>query len=170
MPAHFVVTGGRPLHGTIRPAGNKNAALPVIAATLLADGPVELENIPRISDVETLLALLADLGAEVAGRRRTPSTIDTRGVRPKPLNPALCTRIRASILLAGPLLARFGAVACRRRAETSSAAAASTPISLPSSGSARRLPSVTAMRSRQASWSAPTSSSTSRASPAPRMR
>ena len=57
MPPRFLVQGGRPLNGTIRPAGNKNAALPAIAATLLADGPVELGNMPRIRDVETMLAL-----------------------------------------------------------------------------------------------------------------
>lgn len=51
MPPRFRVRGGRPLRGTIRPAGNKNAALPILAATLLADGPVELDNIPRIRDV-----------------------------------------------------------------------------------------------------------------------
>lgn len=110
MPPHFVVTGGRPLEGTIRPAGNKNAALPVIAATLLADGPVQLSNVPRIRDVETLLELIADLGAEVTWTGEGQLTIDTRSVKPKPLDPALCTQIRASILLAGPLLARFGKV------------------------------------------------------------
>jgi UDP-N-acetylglucosamine 1-carboxyvinyltransferase len=104
------VTGGRPLHGTIRPAGNKNAALPVIAASLLADGPVTLENIPRINDVETMLELLVDLGATAAWTAANTVVIDTRGVRPKPLDPDLCTSIRASILLAGPLLARFGKV------------------------------------------------------------
>ncbi|HEY4322283.1 MAG TPA: UDP-N-acetylglucosamine 1-carboxyvinyltransferase [Gemmatimonadales bacterium] len=110
MPPRFVVTGGQQLHGTIRPAGNKNAALPVIAATLLADGPVALSNIPRIRDVETLLDLLLDLGASVEWTGLNQVTIDTRPVRPKPLDPTLCTRIRASILLAGPLLARFGKV------------------------------------------------------------
>jgi UDP-N-acetylglucosamine 1-carboxyvinyltransferase len=110
MPPRFVVTGGRTLSGTIRPAGNKNAALPVIAASLLADGPVVLENIPRIRDVETLLELLADLGATVEWSAANTVTIDTRGAKAKALNPALCTRIRASILLAGPLLARFGKV------------------------------------------------------------
>lgn len=110
MPPRFVVTGGRTLSGTIRPAGNKNAALPVIAASLLADGPVVLENIPRIRDVETLLELLADLGATVEWSAANTVTIDTRDAKAKALNPALCTRIRASILLAGPLLARFGKV------------------------------------------------------------
>lgn len=110
MPPRFVVQGGRQLSGTIRPAGNKNAALPVIAATLLADGPVSLHNIPRIRDVETLLEIIADLGGSVEWVGPNAVTIDTRAVKPKPLDPVLCTRIRASILLAGPLLARFGHV------------------------------------------------------------
>lgn len=110
MAPRFIIRGGRPLAGTIRPAGNKNAALPVIAATLLADGPVHLGNIPRIRDVETLLELIADLGAMVTWTGPNAVTVDARPVKPKPLDPVLCTRIRASILLAGPLLARFGAV------------------------------------------------------------
>ena len=110
MPPRFLVRGGRPLHGTIRPAGNKNAALPILAATVLADGPVDLDNIPRIRDVDTMLALLADLGADVTWTGANAVRVDTRAVRPKPLDPALCARIRASILLAGPMLARFGKV------------------------------------------------------------
>ncbi len=110
MPPRFVVRGGRPLSGTVRPAGNKNAALPAIAATLLADGPVELGNMPRIRDVETMLAIVADLGAAVSWTGPNTVTIDARSAVSKPLNPELCTRIRASILLAGPLLARFGSV------------------------------------------------------------
>jgi len=110
MPPRFVVRGGRPLSGTVRPAGNKNAALPAIAATLLADGPVELGNMPRIRDVETMLALVADLGATVSWTATNTVTIDARSAVSKPLNPELCSKIRASILLAGPLLARFGSV------------------------------------------------------------
>jgi UDP-N-acetylglucosamine 1-carboxyvinyltransferase len=110
MPPRYLVRGGQPLRGTIRPAGNKNAALPVIAATILADGPVELGNIPRIRDVETMLALLADLGASVEWTGANGVRVDARNVRPKPLDPGLCARIRASILLAGPMLARFGRV------------------------------------------------------------
>src|SRR6476659_54132 len=110
MPPRFLVQGGRPLRGTVRPAGNKNAALPILAATLLADGPVDLDNIPRIRDVETMLALLVDLGASAEWTGPNAVRIDTRSVRPKPLDPGLCTKIRASILLAGPLLARFGSV------------------------------------------------------------
>ena len=110
MPPRFHVEGGHQLRGSIRPAGNKNAALPILAATLLADGQVELENIPRIRDVETLVALLVDLGAAVEWTGTNRLTVDSRAVTPKPLNAALCSRIRASILLAGPLLARFGTV------------------------------------------------------------
>ncbi len=110
MPPRFLVRGGRPLRGTVRPAGNKNAALPILAATVLADGLVELDNIPRIRDVETMLALLQDLGAQVEWTAANTVKVDTHAVRPKPLDPALCAKIRASILLAGPMLARFGAV------------------------------------------------------------
>jgi UDP-N-acetylglucosamine 1-carboxyvinyltransferase len=110
MSPSFVVNGPRPLSGTVRPAGNKNAALPILAATLLADGPVELSEVPHIRDVDTMCALLGDLGAEITWSAPNSVRIDTRGVKPKALDPALCARIRASILLAGPLLARFGEV------------------------------------------------------------
>ena len=110
MPEHFLVRGGRPLAGTIRPSGNKNAALPILAATLLADGPVELSNIPRIRDVEAMIGLLVHLGASVEWTGVSTVRVDTRAARSRPLDPALCARIRASILLAGPLLARFGKV------------------------------------------------------------
>ena len=110
MPLRYKVRGGRALKGTIRPAGNKNAALPILAATLLADGPCELENVPRIKDVESMLELLAHLGAMVEWVGPNALRIDTKGVQAKPLDPRLCARIRASILLAGPMLARFGRV------------------------------------------------------------
>jgi UDP-N-acetylglucosamine 1-carboxyvinyltransferase len=110
MPPRFLVHGGRPLKGTVRPAGNKNAALPILAATVLADGPVDLDNIPRIRDVETMLALLVDLGASAEWTGTNTVRVDTRSLKPKALDPALCAKIRASILLAGPLLARFGQV------------------------------------------------------------
>src|ERR671910_3706055 len=110
MPPRFLVRGGRPLRGTVRPAGNKNAALPILAATVLADGPVALDNIPRIRDVETMLALLQDLGASAEWTAPNAVRVDPRSLKPKALDPALCAKIRASILLAGPLLARFGSV------------------------------------------------------------
>jgi UDP-N-acetylglucosamine 1-carboxyvinyltransferase len=110
MPPRYLVRGGRSLRGSIRPAGNKNAALPILASTILADGPMELDNIPRIRDVETMLALLVDLGASAEWTGPNLVRVDARQVRPKPLDPKLCARIRASILLAGPMLARFGTV------------------------------------------------------------
>src|SRR5919206_4082560 len=110
MPPRFLVRGGRPLRGMVRPAGNKNAALPILCSTVLADGPVELDNIPRIRDVETMLELLVDLGASAEWIGPNLVRVDARQARPKPLDPRLCARIRASILLAGPLLARFGSV------------------------------------------------------------
>jgi UDP-N-acetylglucosamine 1-carboxyvinyltransferase len=110
MSECFRVIGGTALKGTVRPAGNKNAALPIIAATLLADGPSELVNVPRIRDVEALLDLIADLGADVSWTGDHTLTIDPGAVEPKRLDPDLCSSIRASILLAGPLLARFGRV------------------------------------------------------------
>ncbi|MEO8201980.1 MAG: UDP-N-acetylglucosamine 1-carboxyvinyltransferase [Gemmatimonadota bacterium] len=110
MPPRFLVRGGRPLNGTVRPSGNKNAALPLLAATLLADGPIVLENIPRIRDVETMVEILADLGSQVTWTGPNTIAVDGRTANLKVLDPRLCSRIRASILLAGPLLARFGSV------------------------------------------------------------
>ena len=110
MPPSFSVTGGRALKGTIRPAGNKNAALPILAATLLADGPCAIDNVPHIRDVETMLALLEHLGAEVQWTGANRVAVNTARAEPRELDPELCARIRASILLAGPMLARFGRV------------------------------------------------------------
>ncbi len=110
MPPRYLVRGGNTLRGTLRPAGNKNAALPAIAASVLAEGPVELDNMPRIRDVETMLAILTEMGAGVEWIETNRVRIDPRPIENKPLDPRLCARIRASILLAGPLLARFGRV------------------------------------------------------------
>jgi UDP-N-acetylglucosamine 1-carboxyvinyltransferase len=110
MAPFFTVEGGHKLRGTVRPAGNKNAALPILAGTLLADGPVVLHNVPRIRDVETLVELLQSLGASVAWTAEHTVEVDARGARPADPDPALCHKIRASILLAGPMLGRFGRV------------------------------------------------------------
>ena len=110
MPPTFCVSGARALEGTIRPAGNKNAALPILAATLLADGPCRIENVPHIRDVETMLALLQYLGASVTWAGPNSLDIDTRDAQPRDLDPALCAKVRASILFAGPMVARFGRV------------------------------------------------------------
>ena len=109
MPT-YIVEGGHSLSGRIRPAGNKNAALPAIAATVMASGPVTLQNIPKIGDVETLLEIVASLGAEVHWDDENTVTIDASSVSSGSVDQALSERIRASLLLAGPLLARFGKV------------------------------------------------------------
>ncbi len=110
MAATFFVSGGRPLKGTVRPAGNKNAVLPILAATLLADGPCRLDNVPRIRDVETMLALLEGLGAAVRWTGPNTVEVDAAGAESRDLDAGLSARVRASILLAGPMLARFGRV------------------------------------------------------------
>jgi UDP-N-acetylglucosamine 1-carboxyvinyltransferase len=110
MAECFRVTGGVPLKGVVRPSGNKNAALPILAATLLADEPSEVTNVPRIRDVEALLQLMGDLGAEISWPEPHVVRVDPQSLRAKRLDPELCARIRASVLLAGPLLARFGSV------------------------------------------------------------
>ena len=106
----FVIEGGRPLSGTVRAAGNKNGALPILAACVLASDEVQLTNVPRIRDVETMVELIADLGADVEWTGRNDVLIDPRSVAKTDLEPSLAREIRASFLLAGPLLARFGHV------------------------------------------------------------
>ena len=105
----FVIEGGRPLNGTIRAAGNKNAALPIVAACVLTGEPVVLTNVPSIRDVETMLELVADLGVDVEHRGVGEIRINAASLAKHELDEELCSRIRASILLAGPLLARRGA-------------------------------------------------------------
>jgi UDP-N-acetylglucosamine 1-carboxyvinyltransferase len=104
----FVIEGGRRLSGTVKAAGNKNGALPILAATLLTHEPVVLSNVPRIRDVETMLELLADLGADVAWTGPNDVRVSTAEVSKYELDAELCGRMRASFLLAGPLLSRFG--------------------------------------------------------------
>lgn len=104
----FSVEGGRPIQGTLRPAGNKNEALPVIAASLLVSGPVVLDNLPQIGDVETLLEAVRGLGADIARVGERAVRIDASGLASGAPDPALASRIRGSFLLAAPLLARRG--------------------------------------------------------------
>ncbi len=106
--AKFVIDGGFPLNGEVTPSGNKNAAQPILAATLLADEPVTISNLPDILDVRTMLDLLEELGATV--RRHDPHTvtISAAGVNRTCMELEMARTIRGSILFAGPLLARFG--------------------------------------------------------------
>ncbi len=108
--AEFLIEGGHPLSGTVQPKGNKNAALPVLAATLLTDDEIVLHNVPDIGDVRTMLRLLEDLGMEHRRTSERTLVIRNRGVHKRHLDPHLCRKIRASLLLAGPMLARYGAV------------------------------------------------------------
>ena len=104
----FLIEGGVPLRGEVTPAGNKNAALPLVAACLLTDQPVVLHNIPQIQDVRVMRNVIESLGAEVEDLDATSWRITCRDLRPEGLNPDLCRRIRASILVAGPMAARIG--------------------------------------------------------------
>jgi len=106
----YVVEGGATLSGTIRPSGNKNAALPIVAASLLCEEPVILENVPRIRDVETLVELIRSAGVVAEWKQRNALLINAKSVRAAELDPQLCRKIRASILLAAPMLARCGQV------------------------------------------------------------
>src|SRR4051795_13599741 len=104
----FVIEGGVPLSGTIVPAGNKNAALPLLACSLLTSEEVVLYNVPHIRDVEAMLELLADLGVKVDRRDENTIALTAADIAKTDVDAALAERIRASFLAAGPLLARLG--------------------------------------------------------------
>ena len=104
----FIIEGGVSLSGEVTPAGNKNAALPLLAATLLTDEPIILRNIPQIQDLRVMRELIQSLGAQVEDLDATSWRVTARDLRMADLNPDLCRRIRASILIAGPLAARIG--------------------------------------------------------------
>ena len=104
----FIIQGKVPLRGEVTPAGNKNTALPLLTACLLTEEPVVLHNVPEIGDVQTMRALLTSLGARVDLINNHTWRIEAKEVRPSDLDPDLTRKIRASILLAGPMLARCG--------------------------------------------------------------
>ncbi len=105
--SEFVIRGGRPVGGVHRSPGNKNAALPMLAACLLTDQPVTLRNLPNIRDVETMLCMLSGLGAQVE-RRGHQVTVCCRSIQSVEPDPILCRKVRSSLLFAGPLCARHG--------------------------------------------------------------
>lgn len=109
MDIRYRVIGGTPLQGDVRISGSKNAALPLIAASLLAEGETVLRNVPRLRDTEVLLQILEYLGAQTAFQNGT-IRIRTSNVRSRPIPPELSSKLRGSIVLLGPLLARFGVV------------------------------------------------------------
>src|SRR5437588_4077877 len=104
----FVIEGARSLNGSIRASGNKNGALPILAGCLLSAEPIVLRNVPRIRDVETMVELIADLGADADWIGPNDVRIHAAELTKTELDEELCARIRASVLLAGPLLARYG--------------------------------------------------------------
>ena len=123
----FVIEGGRPLGGHVVAAGNKNGALPILAACLLTAEPVTLANVPRIRDVETMIELIASLGVDVEWTGANELRVEATGIDTVELDDELGRRIRTSLLLAGPLLARErravvpppgGDVIGRRRVDT----------------------------------------------------
>lgn len=104
----FTIEGGIPLRGEVVPSGNKNAALPLLAACLLTDEPIILRNVPLISDVFAMRKLIENLGAQVDELDDHTWRVTTRELTASHLDPDLCRRIRASILIAGPVTARAG--------------------------------------------------------------
>jgi len=114
----YVIEGGFPLKGRIKAGGNKNAALPCLAATLLTDQPVVLRNLPEIEDVHVMIEILKVLGSAVEKIGHNEFRIQTLDIRREEIPPHLSQKIRASILFAGPMLARKGRVLLRRRGAT----------------------------------------------------
>ncbi len=124
--SEFIIEGGRRLEGDFTVSGNKNAALPMLAACILTDERVCLQNVPLIKDVYTMLAILEDLGVDVNVRGHSV-TLCAKGIRKRKLAPDLCRQVRSSILFAGPMIARYkrvvvyppgGDVIGRRRLDT----------------------------------------------------
>ena len=106
----LLIEGGHPISGTFIPSGNKNSALPLMAACLLTDEPVTLHNMPDIGDISTMGEILSDIGVDVEQPGLHTWRVHAQNIRTNSLSPDLFGRIRGSITLAGPLLARTGAV------------------------------------------------------------
>lgn len=104
----LVITGGAPLVGEVRVSGSKNAALPMLAATLLTDQPIKLSNIPHLKDVTTILNLLGEMGSQLTVDEKLKVTIDNSSIKSFFAPYDLVRTMRASILVLGPLLARYG--------------------------------------------------------------
>lgn len=106
--AKFIIKGGKPLRGKIKVSGNKNAILPIMAATLLTTQECILENVPKITDVLTMGEIMEDIGVKIEGLGANRLVVNSKGVNKYSLKPQLVEKLRASILLLGPLLGRFG--------------------------------------------------------------
>jgi UDP-N-acetylglucosamine 1-carboxyvinyltransferase len=141
--ARLIIQGGHRLSGVHRTPGNKNAALPMLAASILTSEPVTLRNLPLINDVFTMLEILETLGVSVDLKGHNV-TLCAKGIRKRKLAPELCRRVRSSILFAGPMAARYGRVSLfapggdvigRRRLDTHIEGLASLGINLGGTGS-----------------------------------
>ncbi|MGQ9630055.1 MAG: UDP-N-acetylglucosamine 1-carboxyvinyltransferase [bacterium] len=106
----FVIEGGYPLKGRVTPSGNKNAAAPILAATLLTDEEVVIENVPRIDDIKTMIEIMTDLGVDVKWTGKNKLAVRAKEIGKSSLSPELCRKVRTSLLFAGPMLARLGKV------------------------------------------------------------
>jgi UDP-N-acetylglucosamine 1-carboxyvinyltransferase len=106
----FVIRGGIPLHGTVIPSGNKNAALPIVATALLTDKPVTLHKLPNIGDVQIMLSLLENMGVRVQRDGNHSVTLHATSIRSTRPDPYLFSQVRGSMTLLGPMLARAGQV------------------------------------------------------------
>ena len=111
MAKKYIIEGGYPLKGVIQPNGNKNAALPVIAATILSDEEIILRNIPEIEDVLIMIKIIEELGKKVERLAHHEYKISGL-ITGNSINSDLGRKIRTSILFAGPLLARAGELSC----------------------------------------------------------
>ncbi|MBN1697034.1 MAG: UDP-N-acetylglucosamine 1-carboxyvinyltransferase [Spirochaetales bacterium] len=106
----YIIEGGFPIRGKIRPSGNKNAALPCLAATLLTDERVVLRNIPDLEDVTVMVRILEDLGSKIERPEKNVYVLETNNINRTEISPEYSRMVRASILFAGPLCARTGKV------------------------------------------------------------
>jgi len=108
MPEKFVINGGNPLKGEIEVRGSKNAATPILAATLLTDQPCIIDNIPLVEDVFRMIEILEDLGADVEWLDKRKIRVQAKKITSNIKNKSLVTKMRSSVLIIGPLLARLG--------------------------------------------------------------
>lgn len=106
----YIVEGGKPLSGVLIPSGSKNAALPILAACILSDQDVVLHNLPEIRDVKAMLSLLESIGVQISALGDGSYKLNAACINPDSIEESMCRAIRASILLAGPLVARTGRV------------------------------------------------------------
>ncbi len=110
MPEKFIIQGGKPLKGEIEVSGCKNAATPILAATILTDKPCIISNLPLVDDVLKMIEILKGMGAKVQWLGKRKVKIQNKNINPEKINQKLVCKMRSSVLLLGPILARFGKI------------------------------------------------------------